>query len=199
MVGKVDFGNNRLSSTYLTQFPNLCYIVVPRIECGCLTYPCRSRYDAKPWATFMEGYTMKTIFAKKDELKSDWYIIDASGKTLGRVAAKAAAVLRGKNKATYTPNEECGDHVVIINADKVVVSGNKGEDMLYRHYTGFIGGLKELPFDTLIAKHPTEPLRRTIAGMLPHNRLGRSIINNLKIYAGSEHPHVAQNPQPLEV
>ena len=89
--------------------------------------------------------------------------------------------------------------MVIINADKVQVSGNKSSDMKYRHYTGFVGGLKEYSFETLLDRHPTDPLRRTIAGMLPHNRLGRKIIGNLKIYAGSEHPHAAQNPQPLEV
>ena len=139
---------------------------------------------------------MKTNFSQPT---NDWYIIDASGKTLGRVAAKAASVLRGKNKASYTPNTICGDYVVIINADKIQVTGNKNEDKLYRHYTGFVGGLRSVSFEKLLAKHPTEPLRRTIWGMIPHNRLGRQIIGNLKIYAGSEHPHVAQNPKPLEV
>ncbi|MBQ2529681.1 MAG: 50S ribosomal protein L13 [Treponema sp.] len=142
---------------------------------------------------------MKTIFSKPNDVKHDWYIIDASGKNLGRVAAKAASVLRGKHKPSYEPNVLCGDYVVIINADKVQVSGNKSSDMKYRHYTGFVGGLKEYSFETLLQRHPTDPLRRTIAGMLPHNRLGRKIIGNLKIYAGSEHPHAAQNPQPLEV
>ena len=142
---------------------------------------------------------MKTIFSKPNDVKHDWYIIDASGKNLGRVAAKAASVLRGKHKPSYEPNVLCGDYVVIINADKVQVSGNKTSDMKYRHYTGFVGGLKEYSFETLLQRHPTDPLRRTIAGMLPHNRLGRKIIGNLKIYAGSEHPHAAQNPQPLEV
>ena len=142
---------------------------------------------------------MKTIFAKEDELKRDWYVIDASGQTLGRVAAKAASVLRGKNKANYAPNMECGDYVVIINAEKIEVSGNKADDMLYRHYTGYVGGLRSYSFNKLIERHPTEPLRRTIAGMLPHNRLGRKLIGNLKIYEGAEHPHTAQNPKPLEV
>ena len=142
---------------------------------------------------------MKTIFSKPADVKHDWYVIDASGKTLGRVAAKAASVLRGKHKPTYEPNVLCGDCVVIINADKIQVSGNKNEDMKYRHYTGYVGGLREYSFSTLLAKNPTEPLRRTIAGMLPHNRLGRKIIGNLKIYEGAEHPHTAQNPQPLEV
>ncbi len=142
---------------------------------------------------------MNTIFTKGKDFKHDWYVIDASGKTLGRVAAKAASILRGKHKPTYTPNEDCGDVVVIVNADKIQVSGNKGEDKLYRHYTGYVGGLRSYSFNDLIAKHPTDPLRRTIWGMLPHNRLGRKIIGYLKVYAGSEHPHVAQNPKPLEV
>ena len=142
---------------------------------------------------------MKTIFAKKDEIQHDWYVIDASGKTLGRVAAKAASVLRGKHKPSYTPNEACGDCVVIINADKIQVTGNKAEDKLYRHYTGFVGGLRSYSFNELIKRHPEDPLRRTIAGMIPHNRLGRQILGNLKVYAGSEHPHTAQNPKPLEV
>lgn len=146
-----------------------------------------------------KGKKFQTVFNKGGETKHDWYIIDASGKTLGRVAAAIAATVRGKNKPTYTPNEECGDYVVVINADKVVVSGNKGKDMLYRHYTGYVGGLKSESFDSLLARKPTEPLRKTVWGMLPHNRLGRKLVNYVKIYAGSEHPHVAQNPKPLEV
>ncbi|CAM4202971.1 50S ribosomal protein L13 [Treponema peruense] len=142
---------------------------------------------------------MKTIFEKGNDVKHDWYIIDASGKTLGRVASAVAAVLRGKNKPTFTPNVLCGDYVVIVNADKIQVSGNKSDDMLYRHYTGFVRGLRSYSFNELIAKNPTEPLRRTIAGMLPHGRLGRRMIDNVKIYAGSEHPHAAQNPKSLEV
>lgn len=142
---------------------------------------------------------MKTIFEKGNDVKHDWYIIDASGKTLGRVASAVAAVLRGKNKPTFTPNVLCGDYVVIVNADKIQVSGNKSDNMLYRHYTGFVRGLRSYSFNELIAKNPTEPLRRTIAGMLPHGRLGRRMIDNVKIYAGSEHPHAAQNPKSLEV
>ena len=142
---------------------------------------------------------MKTIFAKNAEVKNDWYVIDAAGKTLGRVAAVAASVLRGKNKPSYTPNSICGDFVIIINADKIQVTGNKPDGMLYRHHTGFVRGLRTFTFNELLAKHPTDPLKRTIWGMLPHNRLGRQIIGNLKGDAGAEHPHAAQNPQPLEV
>ena len=142
---------------------------------------------------------MKTIFVKDYEQKRDWYIIDAAGKPLGRVAAKAASVLRGKHKATYTPNQEMGDYVVIINAAQVAVTGNKQDDKLYRHYTGFVRGLRTYSFAKLIERKPTDPLRITINGMLPNGRLGRTMAGNLKIYAGSEHPHGAQNPKPLEV
>lgn len=142
---------------------------------------------------------MKTLFVKEYEQKRDWYIIDAAGKPLGRVAAKVAAVVRGKHKATYTPNQAMGDYVVIINADKVVVSGKKADNMLYRHYTGYVGGLREYSFSKLIEKNPTAPLSRTIAGMLPNGRLGRKMMDSVKIYAGSDYPQKAQNPKPLEV
>jgi large subunit ribosomal protein L13 len=142
---------------------------------------------------------MKTIFVKDYEQKRDWYIIDAEGKPLGRVAAKVASILRGKNKPTYTPNQEMGDYVVVINAEKVAVSGNKRTDMLYRHYTGFVGGLRSYTFEKLIERHPTDPLARTIAGMLPNGKLGRRLMSNVKIYAGSEHPHASQNPKVIEL
>ncbi|WP_191014777.1 50S ribosomal protein L13 [Treponema zioleckii] len=142
---------------------------------------------------------MKTIFVKDYEQKRDWYIIDAAGKPLGRVAVLAATLLRGKNKPTYTPNQEMGDYVVIINAEKVEVTGNKHEDKLYRHYTGFVRGLRTFTFDKLIERHPTDPLTRTINGMLPNGRLGRRLMGNLKVYAGAEHPHASQNPKVIEL
>ncbi len=142
---------------------------------------------------------MKTIFVNEHEQARQWYIIDAAGKPLGRVAAKAASVLRGKNKATFTPNQNMGDFVVIINAAKVAVTGNKEDDKLYRHYTGYVRGLRSYSFGKLIEKHPEDPLKITINGMLPNGRLGRALMDNLKIYAGAEHPHTAQNPKPLEV
>lgn len=148
---------------------------------------------------WIKVYTMKTIFVRDVDQKRDWYIIDAAGKPLGRVAAKAASVLRGKNKATYTPNQEMGDYVVIINAAQVAVSGNKENDHLYRHYTGYVRGLRTYSFKKLIERKPTEPLKLTINGMLPNGRLGRKMLGNLKIYEGAEHPHGAQNPKPLEV
>jgi large subunit ribosomal protein L13 len=142
---------------------------------------------------------MKTIFVKEHEQTRTWYLIDASGKPLGRVAAKAAAILRGKNKVTFAANQNMGDFVVIINADKVAVTGSKMTGKVYHHYSGFVGGLKSHTFEKMIERHPENPLRLAISGMLPHGRLGRSLIDNVKIYAGADHPHGAQNPQPLEV
>lgn len=142
---------------------------------------------------------MKTIFLKDAEQKREWYVIDAAGKPLGRVAVKAATLLRGKNKASYTPNQEMGDYVIIINADKVAVSGNKFTDKLYRHYTGFVRGLRTYTFEKLLERNPTEPLVRTIKGMLPAGRLGRKLEGNLKVYAGAEHPHATQNPKAIEL
>lgn len=142
---------------------------------------------------------MKTLFVKEHEAKRDWFIIDAQGKPLGRVAAKAAYMLRGKHKVTYAPHQEMGDFVVIINADKVAVSGNKPEDKMYYHHTGFPGGLRALNFAKLIARHPTDPITLAIKGMLPKGPLGRKLITNVKVYAGANHPHAAQNPQAVEV
>ncbi|MCQ2592120.1 MAG: 50S ribosomal protein L13 [Treponema sp.] len=142
---------------------------------------------------------METIFVKEYEQPRTWYVIDAEGKPLGRVAAKAAAVLRGKNKVTYAKNQNMGDYVVIINAEKVALTGGKEKKKIYYHHTGFVGGLRAQTFEKLVEKHPTDPLKKAIAGMLPHGRLGRALLDNAKIYAGAEHPHAAQNPKPLEV
>lgn len=138
---------------------------------------------------------MKTIFVKESDHVRKWFLLDASGKTLGRVAAQAAAIARGKCKATYTPNQEMGDYVIIINADKITVTGGKEQKKIYYKYTtGFVGSLKAHTFEKLLQKHSTQPLEIAIRGMLPHNRLGRKIFENVKIYAGSDHPHKAQNP-----
>lgn len=142
---------------------------------------------------------MDTIFVKEYEQPRKWFVIDAEGKTLGRVAAKAAAVVRGKNKVTFAKNQNMGDYVVIINADKIVVTGGKETKKIYYHHTGFVGGLVSHTYEKLAEKNPIAPLQLAVAGMLPHNRLGRALLDNVKIYAGSEHPHAAQNPQPLEV
>ena len=137
---------------------------------------------------------MKTIFYKEREIPRSWYVIDAAGKPLGRVAAKVAAMARGKHKALYAPHQESGDYIIVINADKVAVTGNKDKDKMYYHHTGFPGGLKAVNFNTLIGKKPTEPLYIAVKGMLPRESLGRKLLKNVKIYAGSEHPHAAQNP-----
>ena len=137
---------------------------------------------------------MKTIFYKEREIPLSWYVIDAAGKPLGRVAAKVAAMARGKHKALYAPHQESGDYIIVINADKVAVTGNKDKDKMYHHHTGFPGGLKSVNFNTLIGKKPTEPLYIAVKGMLPKGSLGRKLLKNVKIYAGSEHPHAAQNP-----
>nr|NLK45264.1 50S ribosomal protein L13 [Treponema sp.] len=142
---------------------------------------------------------MKTIFLNEREAVRNWYVIDAANKPLGRVAAKTASVLRGKDKFSYTPNQEMGDFVVIINAEKVAVTGKKATDKMYYHHTGYVGGIKAKNFEKLIERHPEAPLMEAIKGMIPNGRLGRRLLTNVKIYAGAEHPHAAQNPQPLEV
>lgn len=142
---------------------------------------------------------MKTLFVKEHEAPRAWFVIDATDKPVGRVAAKAAYMLRGKHKVTYAPHQEMGDYVVIINADKVMVTGNKAEGKLYRHHTGFVGGLKTFTFNKLIERHPEDPLVLAIKGMLPKGPLGRKLLTNVKVYAGANHPHAAQNPQPVEV
>ncbi|MCR5400628.1 MAG: 50S ribosomal protein L13 [Treponema sp.] len=142
---------------------------------------------------------MKTIFVNEKDQKREWYVIDAAGKSLGRVAAKAAAIVRGKEKATYTPNQAMGDYVVIINADKVAVTGGKEQKKVYYQYSGFVGGLKHYTFEKLLERHPEDPIRLAVKGMLPHGRLGRALLDNVKVYAGAEHPHTAQNPKAVEL
>jgi large subunit ribosomal protein L13 len=142
---------------------------------------------------------MKTIFVKPAEAPRSWYIIDAKDLMLGKVAVKAASIVRGKTKAIYTPHQEVGDYVVIINADKIAVSGRKGERKIYYRHTGFPGGLKSNTFDSLKAHNPVAPLELAIKGMLPKGPLGRKLYKNVKIYAGEAHPHVAQNPQAVSL
>lgn len=142
---------------------------------------------------------MKTIFVKEHEAVRNWFVIDAADKPVGRVATKAAAMLRGKHKVTYAPHQEMGDYVVIINADKVMMTGNKPEDKMYHHHTGFVGGLRSVSFNKLIQRHPEDPIMLAIKGMLPKGPLGRKLLTNVKVYAGASHPHAAQNPQPVEL
>ncbi len=137
----------------------------------------------------------KTYTPKHAELTHDWFIVDATGQTLGRVATEVARLLRGKHKPMFSPHLDTGDFVIVINADKVVVSGQKGRDKLYHHHTMYPGGLRTINFQDQLARHPTRPVYDAIKGMLPHNRLGRAIITKLKVYAGAEHPHHAQQPK----
>ena len=141
---------------------------------------------------------MKTAFVKPASVERKWFLIDAEGKVLGRLAARVASILRGKEKVIFTPNQELGDYVVIINADKIEITGSKARQKQYYHHTGYVGGLKTVNFEELIEKHPTSPLELAIKGMLPKGPLGRKLLKNVKIYPGSEHPHAAQNLQKLE-
>jgi large subunit ribosomal protein L13 len=142
---------------------------------------------------------MKTIFAKPASVERKWFIIDAEGKVLGRVAAKAAAIVRGKHKAIFVPHQEIGDFVVVINADKIAVTGRKAQQKLYYRHSGYVGGLKSQNFEKVIERHPTQPLESAIKGMLPKGPLGRKLAKNAKIYAGTNHPHASQKPAPIEV
>ncbi|KZY32919.1 50S ribosomal protein L13 [Alcanivorax sp. HI0083] len=142
---------------------------------------------------------MKTYSAKPESVKRDWYVVDASGKTLGRLATEVASRLRGKHKPEFTPHVDTGDYIVVINADKVAVTGNKASDKMYYRHTGYPGGLKEANFATLQAEKPEMIIEKAIKGMLPRNPLGRAMFRKLKVYAGTEHPHTAQQPQQLEI
>ena len=142
---------------------------------------------------------MKTFSAKPHEVKRDWFVIDADGKTLGRMASEIATRLRGKHKAEYTPHVDTGDYIVVINAGKVKVTGNKATDKIYYRHTGYPGGIREESFEKLIARKPERVIEIAVKGMLPHNPLGRAMLRKLKVYPGSNHPHTAQQPQELNV
>ena len=138
---------------------------------------------------------MSTTLAKKDTVVRKWYVLDAAGKPLGRTATKAATLLRGKHKADYTPNVDCGDFVIIINADKAVLTGKKLSQKYYRHHSGWIGGLKEVQYSRLMSEHPQMDMELAVKGMLAKNSLGRDQLTRLRVYAGSEHKHEAQKPE----
>ena len=144
---------------------------------------------------------MQTYIPSGKNLEQDrkWYVIDADGKTVGRLATEAARVLMGKNKPSYTPFIDVGDHVVVINAEKVVFTGNKWQDKVYRHHTGYPGGLREVTAQKQLQKHPERILESAIRGMLPKTKMGRKMGKKLKVYAGTDHPHKAQQPEALEV
>lgn len=142
---------------------------------------------------------MTSYVQKKETVERKWYVIDAEGKPLGRVASKAAHILRGKHKATYTPNIDCGDFIIIINAEKAILTGNKLNNKKYYNHSGYPGGLRERTAREMQEKYPIEMVERAVKGMLPKNRLGRQMYKKLFVYTGSEHPHLAQKPEIMEV
>ena len=142
---------------------------------------------------------MKTFSAKPEEVRHDWYVVDAADKTLGRLATELALRLRGKHKPIYTPHVDTGDNIVVVNASRIRVTGNKLKDKMYYRHTGYIGNLKSTNLEKLLEEHPEQALQFAVKGMLPKNRLGRAMIKKLRIFAGPEHTHAAQQPQPLEI
>ena len=142
---------------------------------------------------------MKTYSAKPADIQHEWFIIDASGKTLGRMAAEIAHRLRGKHKPEYTPHMDMGDYVVVVNCEKIQVTGAKRTDKIYYHHTGFPGGIKAASFEQVIERAPERVIQRAVKGMMPRNPLGRAMLKKLKVYAGPAHPHSAQQPQPLTI
>ena len=142
---------------------------------------------------------MSTFMAKPETVKRGWYVIDAAGKPLGRVAVAAANILRGKHRPEFTPHVDCGEFVIIVNAEKAVLTGNKMEQKFYRHHSGYIGGLKEVQYKTLMAKKPELAMMLAVKGMLPHNSIGAKSATRLKVFAGAEHTHAAQKPVAVEL
>ena len=142
---------------------------------------------------------MSTVFAHPEKVRRDWFVVDASGKTLGRLATQLAFRLRGKHKPEYTPHVDTGDHIIVVNADKIHVTGNKLEDKTYYWHTGAIGGIKSRTLDKMLAMHPERVIEMAVKGMLPKNPLGRAMFKKLHVFAGVKHPHTAQQPKPLDI
>ncbi|GLS89344.1 50S ribosomal protein L13 [Psychromonas marina] len=142
---------------------------------------------------------MKTFVAKPADVKREWFVVDAEGKTLGRLATEIALRLRGKHKAEYTPHVDTGDYIIVLNAEKITVTGNKAKGKIYYHHTGFIGGIKSINFEDLIQRAPERVIEKAVKGMLPKGPLGRAMFRKLKVYAGTEHQHSAQQPQVLDI
>ena len=142
---------------------------------------------------------MKTYMATPSTIDKKWYVVDAEGQTLGRLATQVAVVLRGKHKPTYTPHLDTGDNVIVINADKVKLTGRKESQKMYYRFTGYVGNLKSITYKEMMEKHPERIIKIAVKGMIPHNALGRQMLDKLHVYAGSEHPHQAQKPEVLEI
>ncbi|WP_350284913.1 50S ribosomal protein L13 [uncultured Croceitalea sp.] len=147
----------------------------------------------------MDTLTYKTISAKKADIQKEWVLVDAEGQTLGRLASKVAKILRGKYKTNYTPHVDCGDNVIVINAEKIQMTGNKWDDKTYLRYTGYPGGQRSTSASTLLEKHPERIIEKSIKGMLPKNRLGADLFRNLKVYAGTDHGQEAQKPKAINL
>ncbi|MCX7682605.1 MAG: 50S ribosomal protein L13 [Anaerolineae bacterium] len=141
----------------------------------------------------------KTYVTKQEDIEREWYVIDATGQTLGRLAAQIAYRLRGKHKPIYSPSVDAGDYVIVVNAEKIRVTGRKLDQKIYYRYSGYPGGLKQITLRDLLKKHPVRAIEHAVRGMLPRNRLGRKMLKKLKVYAGPQHPHQAQQPKPLEL
>jgi len=142
---------------------------------------------------------MNTYFIKAKDIQKKWYVVDASGKTLGRLTSHIASLLRGKHKPTFTPHADMGDNIIVVNAEKVQLTGNKANTKMYYRHTGYPGGIKDTKYNDMIRKNPERVIQIAVKGMLPHNRLGRAIMKHLKVYKGPEHPHQAQQPEVLEL
>ncbi len=142
---------------------------------------------------------MKTVFEKSQTVRRDWLLVDASGKTLGRLATGIAMRLRGKHKASYSPHVDCGDNIIVLNAEKIVVTGTKLKNKLYFHHTGAIGGIKSIALGKMLAEHPERAIEIAVKGMLPKGPLGRKMFKKLHVFAGGKHPHAAQQPKPIDI
>ncbi|KAF0092301.1 MAG: LSU ribosomal protein L13P [Fusobacteria bacterium] len=142
---------------------------------------------------------MKTYMATPSTIERKWYVVDAEGQTLGRLATEVATVLRGKHKPTYTPHLDTGDFVIVVNAEKIKLTGRKESQKMYYRFTGYVGNLKKITYKTMMEKHPDRIIQMAVKGMIPHNVLGRQVMDKLHVYAGSEHPHQAQKPEVLEI
>ncbi len=178
-------------------------------DLACIISPLSSRNDiARQNSSALESarpttesniFAMKTFTAKNETVQRDWYVVDAAGKTLGRLSAELAHRLRGKHKPVYTPHVDTGDYIVVINAEKIHVTGNKLADKMYHRFTGYIGNLKSETLAQALQRHPERVIETAVKGMLPKNPLGRAMYKKLKVYKGSEHPHAAQQPQVLDI
>ena len=142
---------------------------------------------------------MSTVFARSEQVRRDWFVVDATGKTLGRLATQLAMHLRGKHKPEYTPHVDTGDHIIVLNASKIRVTGNKLKDKIYYWHTGAIGGIKSKSLEKLMAEHPERAIESAVKGMLPKNPLGRAMFKKLHVFPGGQHPHAAQQPKPLDL